>query len=263
MVKTTPFDTLWGKHGTNIYWRMQSTPTGIVMERGYEGIIAPPGLFSYDVSSGLLLIIILIYSYMMFRSNLFVRGTINLLFKKQRERSSIFEPEITAPEIRFKLFIRLLGVVGLTVYAYTMLVRTVPLTGSVASFLFLVAIALFVILIICAKLMLFNVLAYVFGDRKMIKPFIDSYFTVLLGLGTVLLPLVALQTLAQATLEMWLRWICLIACLAAVLLILYKVIQIFWRGYYSLFYIILYLCTLEILPILVGIRVMQMIDIRI
>jgi hypothetical protein len=77
------------------------------------------------------------------------------------------------------------------------------------------------------------------------------------------LPVVALQTMAQTNLLIWLVWLCVIACVIASLLIVYKIVQIFWLGYSSLFYIILYLCTLEILPVLVGIRLLQMIDISI
>jgi len=263
MVKIAPFDTLWGKHGTNIYWRTQQEPSHIVALPGFEGKAAPSGLFSYDASSGLLLIIIFIYSFMLFRSQLAKRGRFNSLFGKQRERSSIFEPELTAPEVRFKLLFRLLGIIGLTVYAYTNLIQLYPLTGSLASFIFLAIIGIALLLILSIKFAVFRILAYVFFQRKQDNKLIDSYFAVIYGLGVVLLPVVALQTLARATLSIWLTWFCVIACLIAVLLVLYKILQIFWHGYSSIFYIILYLCTLEILPVLVGIRLLQMIDISI
>ena len=133
LVKITPVDTLWGKYGTNIYLRTQTTPSKIEQVSGYEGRIAPQGLFSYDTSSGLLLFITLVYSYLLFRSRSVIQGSFNSIFKKQRERSSIFESEVTAPEIRFRMLVRILGLMGLTVYAYTFAAKLFP-HGEITCF---------------------------------------------------------------------------------------------------------------------------------
>jgi hypothetical protein len=261
LVKVTPVDTLWGKHGTNIYLRTQTTPSIIVKVSGYEGKIAPKGLFSYDTASGLLLFITLIYSYLLFRSRSVARGSFNSIFRRQRERSSLFEPEVTAPELRFRMLVRILGMIGLTVYAYSFLGKFIPSSDRLMGLLLLAGLGIGLVVVLWLKYLLFSLLSFIFFDRKQTEAFTNAYFTVLFGLGLVLLPLVAFQTLVAADFIPWLQTMSLIACVAAVLLILYKIIQIFWLNYYSILYIILYLCTLEILPVLVGIRIVQLFDI--
>ncbi len=261
LVKITPIDTLWGKHGTNIYLRTQTTPSKILKVSGFEGKIAPQGLFSYDTSSGLLLFITIIYSYFLFRSKAVVRGSFNSIFKKQRERSSIFEAEITAPEIRFRMLVRILGVVGLSVYAYSFVAGLVPGANNLMALILLICLSVGVMLLLWIKYVIFSLLSYIFFNKKQTAPFTSAYFTIIFGLGVFLLPLVAFQTLVALNFVPWLQIMSIIACIIAVLLILYKIIQIFWLDYYSIFYIILYLCTLEILPILVGIRAIQLFNI--
>ncbi|WP_293050063.1 DUF4271 domain-containing protein [Paludibacter sp.] len=261
LVKITPIDTLWGKHGTNIYLRTQATPSKILKISGFEGKVAPQGLFSYDTSSGLLLFITLIYSYLLFRSKAVARGSFNSIFKKQRERSSIFEPEITAPELRFRMLVRALGVIGLSVYAYSFVAGLVPGANNLMALILLIGISVGVMLLLWIKYILFSFLSFIFFDKKQTAPFVSAYFTTIFGLGVFLLPMVAFQTLVALSFVPWLQIMSIIACIIAILLILYKIIQIFWLDYYSIFYIILYLCTLEILPILVAIRAIQLFNI--
>jgi hypothetical protein len=261
LVKITPIDTLWGKHGTNIYLRTQTTPSKILKVSGFEGKVAPQGLFSYDTSSGLLLFITLIYSYLLFRSKAVVRGSFNSIFKKQRERTSIFEPEITAPEIRFRMLVRALGVIGLSVYAYSFVASLMPGANNLMALILLICLCVGVVLLLWIKYIIFSFLSFIFFDKKQTTPFVNAYFTIVFGLGVFLLPIVAFQTLVALSFVPWLQIMSIIACIIATLLILYKIIQIFWLDYYSIFYIILYLCTLEILPILVGIRAIQLFNI--
>lgn len=261
LVKITPIDTLWGKHGTNIYLRTQIAPSKILKVSGFEGKVAPQGLFSYDTSSGLLLFITLIYSYLLFRSKSVARGSFNSIFKKQRERSSIFEPEITAPELRFRMLVRVLGVIGLSVYAYSFVSSLVPGANNLMALILLICLSVGIVLLLWIKYILFSFLSFIFFDKKQTAPFVSAYFTTIFGLGVFLLPMVAFQTLVALSVVPWLQIMSIIACIIAILLILYKIIQIFWLDYYSIFYIILYLCTLEILPILVGIRAIQLFNI--
>ena len=239
LVKITPIDTLWGKQGTNIYLRTQTTPSKLLKASGYEGKIAPQGLFSYDTSSGLLLFITLIYSYLLFRSKSVLRGSFNSVIKKQRERSSIFEPEITAPEIRFRMLVRVLGVIGLTVYAYSFVDKLVPNADNLMALLLLGCLGIGIVLALWLKYIVFSFLSYIFFDKKQTAPFISAYFTIIFGLGLLLLPLVSFQTLVAIDFVPWLQIMSLGACFVAVLLVLFKIIQIFWLDYYSIFYIIL------------------------
>lgn len=261
LVKITPVDTLWGKYGTNIYLRTQTTPSKIEQVSGYEGRIAPQGLFSYDTSSGLLLFITLVYSYLLFRSRSVIQGSFNSIFKKQRERSSIFESEVTAPEIRFRMLVRILGLMGLTVYAYTFAAKLFPHADGLMALLLLGGLSIGILLVLWIKYLIFSLLSFVFFDRRQTAFFTHAYFTIIFGLGLLLLPLVSFQTLVAADFIPWLQTMSFAACIIAVLLVLYKIIQIFWLDYYSIIYIILYLCTLEILPVLVGMRVVQLFDI--
>lgn len=92
-------------------------------------------------------------------------------------------------------------------------------------------------------------LGYVFFSREHTLVWIRSYTYILALLGLALFPVNLCMSFASAAVVSVAVWIGLFMVLISALLFLYKLNMLFFSGAFSIFYLILYLCTLEILPV--------------
>ncbi|HLP05254.1 MAG TPA: DUF4271 domain-containing protein [Paludibacter sp.] len=100
------------------------------------------------------------------------------------------------------------------------------------------------------KSLVMDVIGFVFLDpanRKMVK---KSYFDTLIFLGIVLFPVLVLQVYAPSGYDSILVALELVLVSISFILIIIKLFQIFFHKTVATFYILLYLCTLEILPLI-------------
>jgi hypothetical protein len=96
---------------------------------------------------------------------------------------------------------------------------------------------------------MFDVLGYVFLDQATSKMAKESYFNVFSFLGLLLFPLMIIQIYIPYNFNGVIEIISLITCVIAYILIAFKLFQIFFHKIIASFYILLYLCTLEFLPL--------------
>ena len=105
------------------------------------------------------------------------------------------------------------------------------------------------------KWVLIRFLGYVFGLKDVARAFSTDYFVIIAMLGLLLLPLnLGIIYMPEVPDFVWTVVLLVIGFLVVITLFI-KLLQIFYRGISSLFYIFLYLCTLEILPLLVAAKV--------
>ena len=104
---------------------------------------------------------------------------------------------------------------------------------------------------------------YVFGDKDAARTFSTDYFVIVAMFGLMLLPVACGRIYMPGVSD--LVWnILLLAMGVFVLIILFiKLLQIFYSGISSLFYIFLYLCTSEILPLLVAAKAASIVVIHV
>ncbi len=253
-----PMDTLWGKHGQNIYLRTQSLRPVVICPSGFEGKTIHSGLFSYNVSSGIFLVISFLYAFLLPRATKILRDGVRVVFRKREGRNSLFEGELKAVEVRYRIMLILLGMLGLNVFLFPFVEQLVPDENTFTALIVLAFIFLGIAVFLGLKWLLFRLLEYVFFfSDKQISQFRSAYFSVIFGLGLCLLPLVTAQSFVSVGLSHGFDVISLALCGMSVFLIAYKIIQFFWHWCDSIFYILLYLCTLEILPVLVGMQVIK------
>jgi hypothetical protein len=81
----------------------------------------------------------------------------------------------------------------------------------------------------------------------------------LIFFGILLFPLLIISIYGAPWLVIGAQIASLVVCLALAVLTFFKLFQIFYSKLFDFFYILLYLCTLEILPILALIRLYQFI----
>ena len=105
------------------------------------------------------------------------------------------------------------------------------------------------------KWVLIRFIGYVFGLREVARAFLTDYFVIVALLGLLLLPLVFGMIYMPAISDFVWYGVLLIMGLLVFITLFIKLLQIFYTRFSSLFYIFLYLCTSEILPLLVAAKV--------
>ena len=141
-------------------------------------------------------------------------------------------------------------VISVAIFCYIALTEFQSVNSH--SYLFTISVfSGYVVAYIVFKLLAIWLMCFVFFDRNLFFLLLQSYFTlfVLLSIGLFCIDVLYIYSTGV---------ICTVAlyfgvgiCAMAVLAYLYKVMAVFLDGIPSLFYLILYLCTLEILPSLV------------
>ena len=221
--------------------------------RGFEGIPHPslPSSESWVFGTFLFLFVILLISAL--RGSAWITESISTFFQV-KERSSIFsKTTINNFQSRILLTFFSTGVFGL--YAYYLYFE--PQSGFHIStyMLFCLIIGAFLLF----KFIFFQLIGYVFLDSTQLKLARESYFNVIYYLGIVLFPLLIFQIYFPPHLNHFTGIISLVICIIAAILIIAKLFQIFFRKIVASFYILLYLCTLEILPLIILFLAFRMI----
>lgn len=107
------------------------------------------------------------------------------------------------------------------------------------------------------KLLSIFYLCTIFFDKGIFKVVRHSYATICFALCMALFPIVILASFADHAIARYALILGCVFCAITVLLYLHKIVSIFFNGLISIFYLILYLCTLEILPTIVLIEGMR------
>ncbi len=151
---------------------------------------------------------------------------------------------------RMKVLLHIISVFSVSIFAYFVLVDFFHYTPRPFGISFLGVLLVFVIYVIF-KMLTMRLLCYVFFNRDVLSS-VRSYFsTITSTLAMVLFVVSIFAAYAPNVIASTSLYVGLIFCAIAVLLYLYKILSIFFTGMSSLFYLILYLCTLEILPAIV------------
>jgi len=232
---------------------VDSIRTAEWLNRGFVGIPHPsiPQTENWVFVILFLLFFLLVYS--IYQSSGFITDTIKTFFQV-KERSSIFS-KATVNDERFRFFLNLFSVCVLSFYVYFLLHKP-ELPFSFREFgLILIVSGLFIVF----KLLIFELIGYVFFNRVSIKMARDSYFNVISFCGVALFPILFLQIYLPDNLAGITNLLSLFVCISAAILIIIKLFQIFFRKILASFYILLYLCTLEILPLIILFKVYKLI----
>jgi len=192
--------------------------------------------------------------YSLNRSFALVSDTLKNFFQV-KERSSIFsKATVNDSSIRLMMTIYSIGVLSF----YACLLQhnyDKPLTLSEFG-LFLLATNAF----IGIKYLSFDLIGYVFLNHINLKLAKIAYLNVLSFLGIGLFPFLFLHIYASEYFSGIADITSLILCICAAILIIIKLFQIFFQKILASFYILLYLCTLEFLPLIILFRVYKLIS---
>lgn len=101
------------------------------------------------------------------------------------------------------------------------------------------------------RIIITRFLSYLFSIVEMYQVWIESYSWIHYMLGLLIFPLAVLMTYSPVVTFSACANLSLIFFLLAKILLFYRITIVFYNGIHSLFYLFLYLCTLEIIPLLI------------
>lgn len=174
---------------------------------------------------------------------------------RAKERASIFS-KTTASDSRFQILFVLFAVCVISFYAYFVLYDPAQDSFTFLTYLyFFLATAAFFLL----KYLFIGLLGYVFFDPKTIAVAKRSFLYIIILFGAVLFPLLVVDVYATQPISDIIPFVSLGVCVFIAILVVLNIFQIFFSKILDSFYILLYLCTLEILPVLGLFQVYQLI----
>ena len=232
---------------------LDSVKTALKMPVGFIGIPHPslPQTESWVFAILIILFFLLVYS---------VRQSIGLIsdtiktFFQVKERSSIFS-KATVNDASFRFFLVVFSIGVLSFYA-CIIHHNSELTLSIKEYgKFLLATSIF----FGVKYLIFDLIGYVFLNQGSLKMAKGAYFNIVSFLGVVLFPLLFLHIYASNKFTGIADISSLIICFTACILVIIKLFQIFFQKVLASFYILLYLCTLEFLPLIILFKVYKFI----
>jgi hypothetical protein len=214
----------------------------------------PNNLSSDPVVTSVMLVLFLFFCYTVTRGWRIISEMVKDFFYL-KERSSIFvEPTTNRSYLNIAFLLVLVGSMSLFLYAsydnFFGYIRALPLSHT--SYIALISVA--ILLVLSVKVLIIKLLGYVFFNKNITSLFIKSYLSILFGYGLCLFPIVLCLIYAPLNFHTALVIAGGMLYLAAFFLIFYKIKQIFLTGVRSFLYILLYLCALEIFPVLIALK---------
>ena len=178
---------------------------------------------------------------------------IKTLFRKKNSSNTFLGNSVNNFEYKFYFTYFIIGVVSL--YVYESLFGG-GRTFNVRSFALVFGINLAFYI---TKILQIEFVGNVFFNKRQIKSFKDDYFNLICLFAVSLFPFLILRTYNYFNWVLPFDLIAIILLLFFYILLFIKIIQIFFSKTLDTFYIFLYLCTLEILPIFILFRVYNLI----
>lgn len=173
-------------------------------------------------------------------------------FFTAKERSSIFS-KTSIDNFEQKLYFFLFSVIVTSLYGYLSFYQSGTKFELLVYFYFVVAFIGFLFV----KYLLAKLLEYVFVDKVLMKMVFDSYLNVMTFMAAIFYPLIFLKLYTTLFSSKFYEITGQIIIGFALLLLMVKLIQFFLHKIVDSLYIMLYLCTLEILPVLFLIQVFR------
>lgn len=148
---------------------------------------------------------------------------------------------------KMKVLLHSLSILSVTIFCYfvfTGLFHHHSNSFILSSLMLLLIIVLF----IAFKLLIGRLMCYVFFDKNVLKNLKRTCSSLFSMLAMTLFCVDIVAAYAPEMIAVIALYVGLGVCIVALLLYLFKILSIFFTGISSIFYLILYLCTLEILP---------------
>jgi hypothetical protein len=210
---------------------------------GFKGIPLPSMPQTEDWVFGTVIVLFILIVIAISSSKDMLFETIKTFFQV-KERTSMFTKS-TINDFQFRFFSIIFSIGVFSLYAFSYFKLPVVDFSFHKFLLFLLATTVF----FGFKLVAFNVLGFVFLDIGSLKIGKESYFNIVTFFSIVLFPILIFQLYIPLKYVQIIENISLFLSVSTCVIVTIKLFQIFFHKKASSFYIFLYLCTLEFLPL--------------
>lgn len=212
------------------------------MAEGFKGLVKPstPQNENWVFIALLLLLVLLVLSYQ--RSSGWLTESVKSFFRV-KERSSIFS-KTTVRDFESQFFLILFSTGVISLFLNLIFTNDSGDFPFLRFTKFLAVTSAFLVF----KYILIQITGYVFTLSQKLKIARESYFKIFIFLSILLFPVLLIKIYATESLGYVTDVIALCLAFLASLVLIIKLFQIFFEIIIDSFYLLLYLCTLEILP---------------
>ena len=238
----------------NVFYKASKT-AGIP---GKDAGLKPYTLHSDVYVTGVIFLCFFLLAYVITVGHRLILQKIKSIFQ-ERERQSLFDSEDrTGVSYRIYLFLLMSFMWGLLFFDYVQNDNP-ALFQEVSPYILLgVDVGMFIGFFLF-KGILYAFINWVFFDRNRNERWMDVYFFVNYLTGIVLYPLVLLVVYFDLQPQSVILYVSIVAIIYIIVLF-YKCFSIFFREKYGFFYLIVYFCTLEIIPFLLLWKVLIVVN---
>lgn len=220
---------------------------------GFEGILHPllpqNANWVFCALAALLLLLIIAFS----NASAFIMEDVKSYFHSSERPDLYRKTTLNDFRAQFLLIIFTIGVISL--FAQLHLHET-STDFELINYGYLLGITA---LFFCLKYIVIQLVGFVFLEPKVLSLAKFSYFNIISLLGVFLFPLLLLRIYAPTNLFHFIDIMSAAVCGLAYILITIKSVQLFLHKIVASFYILLYLCTLEFLPLFLLLKAYQLI----
>jgi len=212
--------------------------------KGYEGVIATG---APSDQNWVFLVLFFMFSLVVVAFLRAISSPLDVFksFFNSGERTSIFT-KTSIDNFEQKVYFFLFTITAFALLGY-LLFYVPPQVFSFLKFLyFVVAVVLFFIV----KYILTKFISYVFLDKNITKTVTDSYLHIITFIAALFYPLMLVHLYTYQATANFTTDIALVIIALGLIFFSIKLVQIFLQKIVSSLYILLYLCTLEILPLI-------------
>lgn len=233
-------------------------PLTTLLTSGMKGEPMPYLLRSDWFITGILFLCLIIISYIISKGKKHLQQQLKSIFTT-RERASLFD-EATGSDIRYTFALIVNACIMLGISAYHYMVYSIPQLLDTGRSVVLLGFFIFLsVLYMIIKWGLYKTINWIFFEKARNMSWMVSYFNVIIWLGLVLLPVILLTVYFELTASNSFLFMAL-AILSAKILLFWKCFNNFFGKIHGILHLIMYFCTLEILPDLILWKGMELIS---
>lgn len=209
----------------------------------FSGKELPVVLYREDWVAALLFGLFIVIIFARLSSGQFFSSVIPSIFKRQQRKEIIFRNTFGDYISGFLYLLTTLLIIGL--YIYTCIMENHPL--SFGNYLITVALTGAFLLF---KYLSIQLVGYIFLNHEKTHIALSTYFSIINISGLLLFPVLVLKIyFINGTFSPFFDSLALILAILTFLLLTIKIFQFFYNKKLDFVYILLYLCTLEIIPL--------------
>lgn len=239
-----------------LYLRDSLTTSSIPADNsGLKNIFKKKTEYRFDWSFWIFIILLFLFVWV----QLFYKKYFNLLFKSTisyHSSSKLFNEKNVLVK-RVSLVVNFIYIVVLVMFCYILGIHFYIIDPKTNTFNFFLTLFDIIIVISILKVIIHKTAGYIFNLSNLVNEYLHHTYVINKSLGIILFPVTFAAFFAVDKTADFMVIAGILFCIASFLIKIFRSTEIIIQNGIFNFYSILYLCTLEFLPIIVGYRLLK------